>query len=723
MNIRGDRVTLGYFLAFWGICPYNYHIMTRELYDFLQSDLQFIRGIGPVLATRMTDLLGGARVLDFMLHRPNYVKPRGITDCILDVTAGEVITTTVHVISHKRGGAFRGKRRTPTQVICADKTGTELVLQFFGNSYLDYWLEKLPIGEYRIVSGKIDTASKTGTRRRATMTHPDFIEKPENAHKIPEYQAIYPISAGLTQRVMSNARDAIFAKLENFDIPKNLRSFFDALRAVHFAKSNEDLAADNENIIHLATCELFAHQVAIAATRSIRKRGIRGRAISGDGHLREKLYSSLPFKLTGAQNTAITEIENDMARDEPMLRLVQGDVGSGKTMVALAAALNAAECKVQTALMAPTDTLAGQHYAKIKPICDNLGIHCDILTGRDKGTAQKDKLLSIRSGRTRIVIGTHALFQAAVEYKDLGLVIIDEQHRFGVAQRAALSAKGDNPDYLALSATPIPRTLSMTIYGDMDVSVINEKPVGRIPIKTSMLPISRIPALVTRIRAQIDAGAKIFWVCPLVVESPDCDYAAAETRYEYLKNIFGDAVVGLVHGQMDKRARDVAMADFANDGGKTKLLVATSVIEVGIDVPAATIMIIENAEKFGLAALHQLRGRVGRGSAQSFCMLLHGDWLTPDGEKRLNVLVDTDDGFAIAEADLMMRGSGELIGSRQSGWTPYRFADYREHRDLFKMATRDAIELMERDPGLSSIDAKTARALMYIFDRTIKLDG
>ncbi|MCL1902372.1 MAG: ATP-dependent DNA helicase RecG [Alphaproteobacteria bacterium] len=692
--------------------------MNGALHDFLNTDLQFIKGVGPVLALRLSELLGGRRVLDFLLHIPRYVRPREISESILTAKSGEILTIPVQIISHKRGGTFRSGRRAPTQVVTRDKLGAELMLQFFGSSFLDAWLEKLPIGEWRIVSGRLEQG-----RGGATINHPDFIEKPENRAKIPEFQAIYPTSEGVTQRLMANVRDGIFAKLSDINIDAPNREFFDALRSIHYPTSNDDLAPANKNIMRLAYAELFAHQIAIACTRQRRKRGIAGRSVSGDGRHREKLYASLPFKLTAAQNAAITDIENDMARPEPMMRLIQGDVGSGKTIVALAAALNAAECKIQTAFMAPTDTLAQQHFAKIKPICDSIGIVCDILTGRDKGAAQKEKLTSIRSGRTQIVIGTHALFQEAVQYKDLGLVIIDEQHRFGVAQRAALTGKGDNPDLLALSATPIPRTLSMTIYGDMDITIIAEKPVGRMPIRTSTLANERIRALTARIASQIDAGAKVFWVCPLVTESEDMDFAAAESRYEWLKKYFDAGVIGLVHGQMDKKMRDAAMADFADANGKTKLLVATSVIEVGIDVPSATIMVIENAEKFGLSALHQLRGRVGRGSAQSFCVLLHGDNLTESGMKRLGVLVETDDGFLIAEQDLMMRGAGEMLGTKQSGWIPYHFVDYREHRDLFKLATRAALELTESDPALATAAATIARDLMFIFDREIKLEG
>jgi ATP-dependent DNA helicase RecG len=338
-------------------------------------------------------------------------------------------------------------------------------------------------------------------------------------------------------------------------------------------------------------------------------------------------------------------------------------------------------------------------------MCDKLGLVCDVFTGRDKGASRREKLISLKSGRTKIAIGTHALFSEDVEYKDLGLVIIDEQHRFGVTQREALRTKGNNPDILALSATPIPRTLSMTIYGDMDVSIINEKPAGRKPIKTTKLPMARVGDLIAHIKPQIDSGAKVFWVCPLVDESDTTDMTAVQTRFDALKRVFSN--VGLVHGQMDKKQRDTVMAQFADDNSGMNILVATTVIEVGIDVPRATIIVIENAERFGLAALHQLRGRVGRGDAQSYCVLVYGNNVSPDGLKRLDVLCETDDGFVIAEQDLMMRGVGELLGTRQSGWIQYHFVDYREHRDLFKLASRAA-----RD---NEIDNWT-RDLMYIFD-------
>lgn len=680
--------------------------MKRDLLDFLNTDLQFIKGVGPVLATRFDDVLPGRRVLDFLLHTPAYVRARGITENVADAAAGDIITIPLLVKSHKQGGVFRGHRR-PTQITCADKMGNTVVLQFFNVNFLDYWLKKLPIGQWRMVSGKLERSA------RPTINHPDFIEEMQNADKIPSIQAIYPAGEGLTQKTFANVRDQIFNLLPDKIVGEpddNVREFFDALRHVHYPESNEDLMPNSTWMVKLAYWELLAHQTAIVISRRNRndvrnRRDVRPRKYD----LMGRFYACMPFDLTGAQSRTLREIFDDLARDVPMMRLVQGDVGSGKTIVALAAAVKMAESGAQTALLAPTDTLAQQHYAKIQPMCEKIGIVCDILTGRDKGATRREKLVSLRSGRTKIIIGTHALFSEDVEYKDLGLVIVDEQHRFGVSQREALRAKGNNPDLLALSATPIPRTLSMTIYGDMDVSVINEKPAGRLPIITTKLPIARINELISRLRVQIDSGAKVFWVCPLVAESEVSDLTAVNARYDELKKIFPHA--GLVHGQMDKKQRDAVMAKFADDNSDMKLLVATTVIEVGIDVPRATIIVIENAERFGLAALHQLRGRVGRGNQQSYCILLYGRNISEYGLKRLDVLTETDDGFAIAEQDLIMRGTGELLGTRQSGWINYHFVDYARHRDLFKLAASAARDMVD-------IDAWT-RDLMFIFDRGV----
>ncbi len=682
--------------------------MKKELFDFLNTDLQFIKGVGPVLATRFQDVLGGRRVLDFMLHIPAYVRARDITENVQSALPGDIITIPLLVKSHKKGGFFRG-RRTPTQIACADKMGNNVLIQFFNVNFLDYWLKKLPVGQWRMVSGKLERTS------RAIINHPDFIEEMQNAEKIPAVQAIYPSGEGLTQKTFANVRDQIFAVLPDkisSETDPQVREFFDALQHVHFPESADDLNPNSVYVAKLAYWELLAHQSAIVISRRNRKDERNRRVVRAKKYdLLDKFYATLPFSMTGAQMRTLDEIFSDMSQNIPMMRLVQGDVGSGKTIVALAAAVKMAETGAQTAFLAPTDTLAQQHYAKIKPMCDKIGIVCDVLTGRDKGAGRKEKLISLRSGRTKVVVGTHALFSEDVEYKDLGLVIVDEQHRFGVSQREALRGKGNNPDLLALSATPIPRTLSMTIYGDMDVSIINEKPAGRLPIKTTKLSVARIDELVARLRMQIESGAKVFWVCPLVEESEQSDMTAVESRYQELKKVFN--VVGLVHGQMDKKQRDAVMAQFADDSSDMRILVATTVIEVGIDVPSASIIVIENAERFGLAALHQLRGRVGRGNLQSYCILVYGRNVSEEGLKRLDVLTETDDGFKIAEQDLIMRGTGELLGTRQSGWVNYHFVDYRMHHDLFKLAARAARDI--------DIPDAWARDLMYIFDRRIEI--
>ena len=681
--------------------------MKRELIDFLNTDLQFIKGVGPVLATRFEDVLGGRRVLDFLLHRPAYVRARGITDNVTDSAPGDVITIPLMIKSHKSGGTFRGRRR-PTQILCNDKMGNVVVIQFFNVNYLDYWLKKLPIGQWRIISGKLERGT------RPTISHPDFIEEMQNAAKIPSIQAIYPAGEGLTQKVFANVRDKIFEILPDKlrgETSERVVEFFDALQHIHFPTSPDDLMPNATYMAKLAYCELLAHQSAIVISRRNRTNEKNRRVVRQRKYdLMDRFYDALPFEMTGAQSRTCDEIFNDMQKSVPMMRLVQGDVGSGKTIVAMAAAVKMAGTGACTALLAPTDTLAQQHFTKLKPMCDKIGIVCDILTGRDKGASRREKLISLKSGRTRLVVGTHALFSNDVEYRDLGLVIIDEQHRFGVAQREALRNKGNNPDMLALSATPIPRTLSMTIYGDMDVSIINEKPAGRKPIKTTKLPMMRINELVARIQSQISDGAKVFWVCPLVEESEtgDVNMTAVVERHKMLCEYFPHA--GLVHGQMDKKQRDAVMEKFADNNSNMPLLVATTVIEVGIDVPRASIIVIENAERFGLAALHQLRGRVGRGNTQSYCVLVFGNNLSDDGIKRLDVLCETDDGFVIAEQDLMMRGVGELMGTRQSGWIQYHFVDYREHRDLFKLAASAA-----RD---NEMDDWT-NDLMYIFNRGV----
>ena len=677
--------------------------MKKELYEFLSMDLQFVKGVGPVLAGRFDELLGGRRVLDFLLHIPKSVKSRPPIENALDAEIGEIITIPLEVRSVKKGRAGFSKYKIPTQVFAFDKFDNQVVLQFFGASFLDYWLDKLPVGCTRMVSGKLELVSG-----KLTINHPDFIEPIESASKIPEFQAIYPLGGGLTQRIMANVRDGIFGKM-----PVGGGGILELLKKAHYPNSADDLLPTNETIGRLAYSELLASQTAIALSRKRREASKDKRpAVQKFADHYEKLESMIPYELTDAQIRAMAEIKSDMRKDAPMMRLIQGDVGSGKTIVALFAMLAAVDRGGQCVMLAPTDALAAQHFKTLKPFCDKLGVACDILTGRDKAGLRHEKLVSLKSGRTKIAVGTHALFSPDVEYRDLTMAVIDEQQRFGVAQRAKMAAKGRFVDILALSATPIPRTLSMTIYGDMDISIINEKPAGRLPIITTKLPIAQIPLLIERMRGLLTGGKKAFWVCPLVEESETSDMMNVQKRYDELRAHFK---TGLIHGQMDKSARDKAMSDFAT--GETEVLVATSVIEVGIDVASAVIMVIENAERFGLSALHQIRGRVGRGDAQSYCVLIHGRGVSENAVKRLSVLCETNDGFLIAEQDLMMRGTGEILGTMQSGWLNYHFVDFREHRTLFKFAVDKAKEYAAAErPNEEIAD------LMWIFGQTDKME-
>jgi len=675
--------------------------MKKELAEFLSMDLQFIKGVGPMLAARFEELLGGRRILDFLLHIPHAVKSRPPVNTIMVVPVGEIITVPLTVDQIKKSTISRySKRPTPTQVICRDGDNIPLTVQFFGSSFLDYWLEKLPIGETRMVSGKLEAVGS-----KFVITHPDFIEKIEAADKIPAFQAIYSGGTGLTQRIMSNVRDRIFENHIMADIP----DFFTLLKKAHYPETNEDLSPMNETIRRLAYAELFASQLSIALSRQKRTEPTLYRRPSNQKISDYFNKVKFPFELTGAQKRTLDEVITDMNGSLPMMRLVQGDVGSGKTAIALMTILYAIDFGAQAVMLAPTDALAVQHFTSIMPILVAIGLHVEILTGRDKGKIRHEKLVAIKSGRTKLIVGTHALFSADVEYKNLGLAVIDEQHRFGVLQRAALAAKGNFVDILALSATPIPRTLAMTIYGDMDVSIVNEKPKGRLPIITTKLAINRYGSLIHRIQANMPT--KVFWVVPLVSESETTDIMNAEKRHKELSAHFK---AGLAHGQMDKARRDNVMDKFTN--GDTEVLVATSVIEVGIDVPAATIMVIENAERFGMAALHQIRGRVGRGPSQSYCILLHGFGVSIEAEKRLNVLCETNDGFLIAEQDLMMRGTGEILGLKQSGWIDYHFVDYREHRTLFKFAIDKA-----KKATIANMITEEMQDLMWIFGKTEKM--
>ncbi len=580
----------------------------------------------------------------------------------------------------------------------------------------DYLRRTLPEGELRIVSGTVDRF-----RNENQITHPDYILSPEDAKDLPLVEPVYPLTEGLTLKTLGKAFRTALNDLPDlpewqdtsFISSRNWPSWRDSVLAAHTPTDLSALSPETPERARLAYDELLANQLALQIIRAkMKKRS--GRRIDGDGRLRERVIAALPFALTGSQQMALAEISAELSSPSAMLRLLQGDVGSGKTIVALLTMLQAVECGGQAALMAPTEILARQHLATIEPLASKIGLTCAILTGREKGKTRQAILDGLASGEIDLAVGTHALFQESVEMRDLMVAVIDEQHRFGVHQRLYLAAKGKGVDVLVMTATPIPRTLLLTSYGDLETSQLREKPAGRKPIDTRTVPLDRLSEVVDGLERRLATGAKAYWVCPLVEESETIDLAAAEERYALLKARFGDHVE-VVHGRMKSKEKDAAMSRFAH--GDAQVLVATTVIEVGVDVPDATVMIIEHAERFGLAQLHQLRGRVGRGGTESVCLLLYGSPLGETAKARLKIMRDTEDGFRIAEEDLRLRGGGEILGTRQSGLPAFRLADLAAHGELLAAARDDAKLILNRDPDLEGDRGKALRVLLYLFER------
>ncbi len=580
------------------------------------------------------------------------------------------------------------------------------------------WLSRhLPTGARRVVSGKVELFDGIGQ-----MVHPDHVLPPDEAEEIPLFEPVYPLTAGVTQRTMARAvRDALgrLPELPEWIDPalrarEGWPGWAAALAAAHEPLGVDEMAATAPARQRLAYDELLAHQLTLALARASLRRG-KGSVTAGDGRLRAKVLASLPYRPTGAQDRAMAEIAADMGRPLRMNRLLQGDVGAGKTLVALMSLLVAVEAGGQGVMMAPTEILARQHLEGLRPLAEAAGARLDILTGRDKGADRAGKLAALAAGDIHILVGTHAVFQPDVAFRDLRLAVIDEQHRFGVAQRMQLGAKGRAVDVLVMTATPIPRSLSLAQYGDMDVSVLDEKPPGRKPIATALVSTGRMDEVVGRLRHAMDEGRQAYWVCPLVEESETLDMTAAEERFRHLRAALGEGRVGLVHGQMPPRDKDAAMARFV--AGETAVLVATTVIEVGVDVPNASIMVIERAESFGLAQLHQLRGRVGRGQAASTCLLMYQPPLSEGGRRRLETLRETEDGFRIAEEDLAMRGAGDLIGTAQSGLPRFRIADLERQAALMGLAQSDARKLLADDPALTGPRGEAARGLLWLMEQ------
>jgi len=668
-----------------------------------------LKGVGPRIA-KLIERLAGLKVVDVLWHLPRELIDRQIQPDSASAVSGEIATLTLTVVRHEPSRV----KRQPYRVGCTD--GAEEVTLVFFHAREDYIRKILPEGALRLVSGTVDRF-----RGDTQITHPDYVLAPEDAKDLPLVEPVYPLTEGLTLKTFGKAVRAALEDIpelpewqdKTFHDRQGWPSWADALRTVHRPDGPGALSSENPARARLAYDELLANQLALQIMREKMKQR-PGREIKGDGRLRTQVEKALPFQLTGSQRVALSEIGGDMAAPSAMLRLLQGDVGSGKTIVALFAMLDAVECGGQAALMAPTEILARQHMATIEPLVAPLGLKTAVLTGRDKGSARKETLAGLASGEIDIVVGTHALFQESVEMQDLMLAVIDEQHRFGVHQRLNLAAKGRGVDVLVMTATPIPRTLLLTAYGDLETSQLHEKPAGRKPIDTRTIPLSRLQEVTTAVERRLADGAKVYWVCPLVEESEVSDLAAAEDRYAELKARLGDRVT-LIHGRMKGPEKDAAMARFAE--GPPSILVATTVIEVGVDVPDATVMIIEHAERFGLAQLHQLRGRVGRGSADSVCLLLFAEPLSETAKARLSILRETEDGFRIAEEDLKLRGGGEILGTRQSGLPEFRLADLAVHAELLATARDDAKLILRQDNDLSTARGEALRTLLYLFER------
>jgi len=698
--------------------------MRPELLNPLFRPITSLGGVGPKVALALRRLIGGAeadeppRVVDLLFHLPAALIDRRNQPGIALAPEGAIVTLKVRVDRYQKPP--RGNRRVPYRIYCHDETG-EIALTFFHAN--DAWLEKqLPVGETRYVSGRVEWFNG-----KPTMVHPDHIVEEADFSSLPLIEPVYPMTAGLARkslaRIVGEAVESVPALPEwldrKFVAKHSWPDFLSALTQTHNPSGPGDLDPASQHLSRLAYDELLASQLALAVLR-LHHRKSAGKSRPGSGELKAKILAALPFSLTASQRQALDEIEADLASSERMLRLLQGDVGSGKTVVALLAAATAIEAGAQAALMAPTELLVRQHASTIAPIAEAVGLRVAVLTGREKGREREAILSSLADGTIDLLLGTHALFQGSVSFRDLALVVVDEQHRFGVHQRLALTSKGSASDVLVMTATPIPRTLVLTYYGDMDVSRLSEKPAGRRPIETRAVPLDRLSEVVERIRAAIDSGAKGYWVCPLVEESELLDVAAAEERYNALGEALGP-VVGLIHGRMKAPERDRAMENFR--AGATKVLVATTVIEVGVDVGDATIMVIEHAERFGLAQLHQLRGRVGRSDRPSVCLLLYKGPLGPVARDRLSIMRETEDGFRIAEEDLRLRGGGEILGTRQSGMPGFRIARPEIHGALMEAARDDARFFVETDAELAGERGRALRLLLYLFgrDEAIKL--
>jgi ATP-dependent DNA helicase RecG len=682
--------------------------MRPEILFPLFAPVTALKGVGSRVAP-LIERVAGPRVRDVLFVSPQALVRRQPAKAAR-AAEGLVQTFIVTIESHQRPA----RANLPWKIRAFDDTGFINLVFFKGHGP---HLERAnPVGAVRAVSGKVER-DFYGTALQ--IVHPDYLLHAERAAEIPTIEAVYPATAGLPSRAVRRfALEALERAPELAEwqdsawfVRQSWPAWREAISALHHPAAEQDLLLNAPHRRRLAFDELLAHQLALAQRKRVRR--AQAAPVVPSSSLSAKAQAALPFRLTGAQVRSLGEIRADLASGLRMTRLIQGDVGAGKTVVAMLAMIDVAARGGQAVLMAPTEILARQHFETIAGPLAVQGVRAILLTGRDKGAARVGKLAEIASGQAAVAVGTHALFQEGVTFASLALSVIDEQHRFGVSERARLQVKGESVHLLAMSATPIPRTLELTVFGDLDVSRLDEKPPGRTPVTTRAAPMPRLAEVVSRLKSAIDGGAQAFWICPMISETEIADLAAAEARYDDLRGRFGPKV-GLIHGRLPPTERDAVMADFAD--GRLAILVATTVVEVGVDVPAATIMVIEQAERFGLAQLHQLRGRVGRGAGESSCVLLYDPPLSDIAGRRLDILRRTDDGFAIAEMDLELRGGGDPLGLKQSGFPAYRLADPVAHRDLIAPAADDARLILARDPALTSPRGKSVRVLQELFD-------
>lgn len=676
----------------------------------LFAPIETLNGIGKSYSQLLNNLCGN-KVIDLLKHFPSSLIDRRCTVKLNMAENGKIWTGKIRVVEHYPPKT----KKQPYRIIVEDETD-QLILVFF-KIYQQTITQQFPVGSEKIISGKIEIFNNS-----LTMNHPDYVVNSNNPEKLPLIEPVYPLTAGITNKMLYKLIQQALVRIpdlpewldENLINKYNWPSYKDAVFILHNPQNISYLAPNFPARQRLAYDELLANQLSLAIVRAKMKHQ-KGRSISGNGLLRKKLLENIDFKLTKAQERVIAEILSDMSSEYRMSRLLQGDVGSGKTIVALFTMLNAIECGYQAALMAPTEILAQQHYESLMQICEKIGVKTALLTGSIKGKKRSDIIEKTLSGEINILIGTHALFTDDVNFKNLAYVIIDEQHRFGVNQRLKLSSKGYLCDTLVMTATPIPRTLVLTQFGDMEYSKIDELPPGRKPVKTTVMPINKIDEIKTALRRVLASGkTQAYWVCPLVEESEKIDLSAACSRFEKLKEEFGD-IVGLVHGKMKESEKNIVMDSFKQ--GKIRILVSTTVIEVGVNIPNATLMIIEHAERFGLAQLHQLRGRIKRGIEASNCVLLYGYPLSSESRERLNTMRSTEDGFEIAEKDLELRGGGEILGTKQSGFSNFKIADLAFHSDLLYMANKNAELILNKDPELKSEIGNNLRTLLYLYER------